>query len=255
LGQIVVVTRAGTVPHINPSSAFAAFAPRAASPQAIYLEGQLNGFRESIEITTLTSTSPPYLAYQYLRLYVARLSPHTASFTELLDLTQILLGKLIVGPITPLHHIFANLVATSFTELSDRTETQLEAYASIKEMSDALSNGQILCPSSDGLGWDTAIRDMLQKRAPTPPNTHPENSQPNMAGLRHLAAAAVGERESVDVRPSTPHKLEPDTSAAMAAANEAARAQATAAAAQEQLPGSPNGNAHASSGITKAWAG
>lgn len=251
----MVVTRAGTVPHINPSSDFAAFAPHVASPQAIYLEGQLNGFRESIEVTPLTSTSPPYLAYQYLRLYVARMSPQTTSSTELLNLTQVLLSKLIIGPVTPLHHIFANLVATSLTELSDRTETQLKAYASIKDMSNALSNGQILSPSSDGLGWDTAIRDMLQKRAPTPPNSHQENSQPNMAGLRHLAAAAVGEREGVDVRPSTPPKVEPDTSAAMAAANEAARAQATAAAVQEQLSRSPNGNNHVSSGNTKGWAG
>lgn len=85
-----------------------------------------------------------------------------------------------------------------------------------------------------------------------------------MAGLQHLAAAAVGEREGADARPvssgnsgnvSQQSKIEHDLSAAMAAANEAAKAQATAAAAQ-QLSASPNGNGSNTfdpSGLTKDW--
>lgn len=151
------------------------------------------------------------------------------------------------GAITPLHHIFAALVATSLTELSDRVETQVDAHSSIKEMSDALANGQIIHRSADGLGWETAIRDLLhQKKASTPPfNGGPEQasppSEPNMAGLQHLAAAAVGEREGTgENRPgsSSQQKVDNDLSAAMAAANEAAKAQAqaTAAAAQDLFP-------------------
>jgi hypothetical protein len=170
---------------------------------------------------------------------------------------------------TPLHHIFAGLVATSLTELSDRVETQVEAHASIKDMSDALNNGHIIHRSSDGLGWDVALQDLLhQKRAGTPPMDAPEETnsalQPNMAGLQHLAAAAVGEREGSDVRPasssgngviSQQSKIDHDLSAAMAAANEAAKAQATAAAAQ-QLSSSPNANGGSvfdSGGLTKDW--
>jgi hypothetical protein len=159
------------------------------------------------------------------------------------------------GAITPLHHIFAGLVATSLTELSERMETQVEAHASIKDMSDALNSGQIIHRSLDGLGWDVALQDLLhQKRTATPPPDASEQAnpapQPNMAGLQHLAAAAVGEREGTDGRPassggngvvSQQSKIEHDLSAAMAAANEAAKAQATAAAAQ-QLSTSPNGN-------------
>lgn len=185
-------------------------------------------------------------------------------------MTKELLSNLMNGAVTPLHHIFAALVATSLTELSDRVETQVEAHASIKAMSDALDNGQIIYRSPDGLGWDTAIRDLLhQKQASSPtlnPTTTEQTSpatQPNMAGLQHLAAAAVGEREGVDARPASsggggggpggpggngngnssqqPSKVDHDLSAAMAAANEAAKAQATAAAAQ-QLSASPNGN-------------
>lgn len=173
--------------------------------------------------------------------------------------------NLISGTITPINHIFASLVATSLSELSDRLETQVEAHASIKDMSDALSNGQILNPSSDGLGWDTAIRDLLHhKKATTPPpSNHREprspGSQPNTAGLQHLAAAAVGEREGVDARPpssDTITKVDHDLSAAVAAANEAAKAQATAAAAQ-QLSASPHRNNDTNSfdsrRLTKDW--
>jgi hypothetical protein len=183
------------------------------------------------------------LALQYLRVFVARLSLQNIPSAEVLHTTKELLNSLMNGAITPLHHIFAALVATSLTELSDRVETQVDAHANIKEMSDALSNAQIIHRSSDGLGWDSAIRDLLhQKKASTPAyNTTEQASpalEPNMAGLQHLAAAAVGEREGgVDNRPgsSSAQKIDNDLSDAMAAANEAAKAQAqaTAAAAQD----------------------
>jgi hypothetical protein len=269
VGQIAFLKRAGNVPNLDPASPFAFPMLNGTSPQSLYLNGQLNGFRESIEITDLVDNSPPYLAYQYLRLVVARQSSHPTQSADLIQFTKELLDKLANGAVTPLHHIFAGLVATSLAELSDRLETQVEAHASIKDMSDALSNGQIIHRSSDGLGWDVALLDLLhQKRPPSPPPNLPEQvnsmSQPNMAGLQHLAAAAVGEREGADARPpssggnglpSHQSKIEHDLSAAMAAANEAAKAQATAAAAQ-QLSGSPNGaagNAFDTSGLTKDW--
>jgi hypothetical protein len=176
-------------------------------------------------------------------VFSARLSGQNIPSAEIFDVTKELLGNLMSGAITPLHHIFAALVATSLTELTDRVDMQIEANASIKEMSDALSNGQIIHRSSDGLGWETAIGDLLRKKkASTPPYTGPEQTstalEPNMAGLQHLAAAAVGEREGTgDNRPgsSSQQKADNDLSAAMAAANEAAKAQAqaTAAAAQD----------------------
>jgi hypothetical protein len=252
VGQIAYLKRAGLVPNIESSSPFAFSTLTAISPQTIYLNGQLNGFRESIDITDLVDSSPPHLAYQYLRLVAARLAPNTTYSTELLDMTKELLSRLMNGAITPLHHVFAELVATSLTELA---ETHIDAHASIKDMSDALNNGQIIHRSSDGLGWDVTLQDILhQKRVATPPPDALEQTntplQPNMAGLQHLAAAAVGEREGADARPassgeigsaSQQSKLEHDLSAAMAAANEAAKAQATAAAAQ-QLSASPNTN-------------
>ncbi|KAI8935385.1 hypothetical protein NX059_007968 [Plenodomus lindquistii] len=255
VGQIAYVNRAGSVPETDTSSPFAFASLSGTSPEAIYLNGQLADFRDSIEITELTDTSPPYLAYQYLRVFVARQSSQHVSSPEVLSLTKDLLGNLTKGSVTPLHHIVAALVAASLTELSDRVETQVEAHAGIKEMSDALASGRIIHPSSDGLGWDAAIRDLLnQKKTPTPPLNAPEQhtpaTQPNMAGLQHLAAAAVGEREGSDAPPpngggdrqsSQPSKVDHDLSAAMAAANEAALAQATAAAAQ-QLSASPAGN-------------
>lgn len=263
------MNRAGSVPSIDPSSPFASLPLAATSPESIYLNGQLTGYRESIDITDLTNNSPPHLAYQYLRVFVGRLSSQNVSSTDLLALTKELLGNLTSGAITPLHHVCASLVATSLTELADRVETQVEAHAAMKEMGDALNNGQIVHRSMDHVGWDTAIRETLhQKQAPTPPtNALPEQtnpvSEPNMAGLQHLAAAAVGEREGTEARPvssggNASHETslahtEHDLSAAMAAANDAAMAQATAAAAQQQLtassPDTKSGNNFDSSAL------
>lgn len=194
------------------------------------------------------------------------------SSTDILGLTKELLHNLAVGAITPLHHVFASLVATSLTELSDTVETQVEAHAALKEMSDALHNGQIIHRSMDNLGWDVAVRETLrQKQVPTPTNHAPQHAspapEPNMAGLQHLAAAAVGEREGAETRPvssggngSGNHdpslaSAEHDLSAAMAAANDAAMAQATAAAVQQQLtvssPDAKSGNNFDSSGLSK----
>lgn len=262
MGQVAAVNRAGSVPSIEPSSPFASLPLAATSPESIYLNGQLTGYRESIDITDLTTNSPPYLVYQYLRVFVGRLSSQNVASAELLGLTRELLSNLSSGAITPLHHVCASLVATSLAELSDRVETQIEAHAVIKEMNDALNNGQVLHRSLDHVGWDSAVRDILhQHQAATPPmNAIPEQtitaSEPNMAGLQHLAAAAVGEREGTEARPVSSgdngsHEqalasAEHDLSAAMAAANDAAMAQATAAAAQQQLtassPDSKSGN-------------
>lgn len=259
------MNRAGSVPSVDPSSPFAF----ATSPESTYLNGQLERYRESIDITDLTNNSPPHLAYQYLRVFVGRLFSQNVPSTDLLGLTKELLSNLASGAITPLHHVFASLVATSLTELSDRVETQIETHAAIKEMSDALNNGQIIHRSLDHIGWDAALQGTLhQKQAPTPPtNTVPEQtspaSEPNMAGLQHLAAAAVGEREGTEARPvssaGNPNhdaslvNTEHDLSAVMAAASDAAMAQATAAAAQQQLtassPDAKSGNNFDSSAL------
>ncbi|KAF2267512.1 hypothetical protein CC78DRAFT_541480 [Lojkania enalia] len=260
LGEIGFVTRAGNTPNLDPSSPFALVALGMSSPASLYLNGQLSRFKESLDISNLVPSSAPYLAYQYIRIVVARLSEFTSS-NEVSNLARELLGNLNNSPITPLHHIFASLVATSLGELADRVETQVEAHAAIKDMCDAISNGRIIYRSVDGTGWDTAIQDLLhQKRTATPPPIASEQqgsaTEPNMAGLQHLAAAAVGERESADgPRPNSSggngalppvSDIKHDVTAAIAAASEAAAAQATAAAAQKQLnetrKSSGNGN-------------
>lgn len=242
VGRIAYVNRAGSVPNVEPGAPFAFSALKPGTAESEYLNASLDELKQSIELTTLTRNSPPHLAHQYLRVFIARLALQNVPSAEVFHVTKELLSNLVSGAITPLHHIFAALVATSLTELSDRVETQIDAHSSIKEMTDALSNGQIIHRSSDGLGWDTAIRDLLhQKKASTPPCSAPEQAspalEPNMAGLQHLAAAAVGEREGTgENRPgSSSQKVDNDLSAAMAAANEAAKAQAqaTAAAAQD----------------------
>ncbi|KAJ4295371.1 hypothetical protein N0V90_007383 [Kalmusia sp. IMI 367209] len=255
VGQVAFVTRAGSVHELDPTSPFAFAALSATSPSTTYLNMALARFRESIEISNLPGNSSPHLAYQYLRVFITRLSNWSSS-TELLTLTKDLLRNLSSGQVTPLHHIFASLVATSLADLSDRLETQIEAHAAMKEMSDGLANEHIINKSSDNIGWDAAIRDLLhQKKGSTPTNAAPEQTSPSqhLAGLQHLAAAAVGEREGADARPassgntvtaSSQSKFDPDISAAIAAANEAAKAQA-----QETAAG--NGSSYDPSALVK----
>lgn len=257
VGQIAQVTRAGNIPNIDPSSPFAFAALTSSSPPSVFLNGQVSRFRESLDITELLGTSAPHLAYQYICIVVARFSGSTSS-KEILSLTRQLLGNIIITPVTPLHHNLALLVAATLTDLSDQAETQVEAQNAIKEMDDALQAGNIVHRSPNGTEWDTAIRNMLHlKKSLSPPTTATERAssvaQPNMAGLQHLAAAAVGEREGgTDVRPAssggngtlpqpTPD-MKHDVTAAIAAANEAAAAQATAAAVQKQLQSVPAAN-------------
>lgn len=250
VSQVSQINRMGNVPNLDPSSPFAFETLTSSTPASIYLNGQLARFRESLDITNLLETSPPHLAYQYIRILVARNSGYIHA-KETFLLVKEFLQALVMTAVTPLHHIFAQLIATSLGELLDRYDNQLEVYASIQDMDDALSKGQMVNPTLGGPGWDTALRNMLhQKKPPSPPSTSADNTgptaQPNMAGLQHLAAAAVGERECADGRPSssggtgtltqTPQDLlKHDVTAAMAAASEAAAAQATAAAAQKQL--------------------
>jgi hypothetical protein len=257
VGQITFISCAGNIPNPDPLIPPAISSILSSSPETLYLKGQLSRFWESLDCANLPNSSPPQLAYQYLRILVARSTTSTSS-KETLHLTKELLSNLTNSAITPLHHIFARLVATSLIDLADRLETQVEAHASIKEMDDTISNARIVLRIPNGSGWDTAIRNMLHhKKAPTPPPTSHERTspatQPNMAGLQHLAAAAVGERDSVDARPNSSSAngamTQPsddskhDVTAAMAAASEAAAAQATAAAAQKQLQNAlGNGN-------------
>lgn len=253
VGQIAYLVRVSSIPNLEPSSPYAFAAMTSTSPSSLYLNGQLARYSESLEMSGLPSNSPPYLAYQFVRIIVARLSPYTAA-NEVLGLTRDLLGNLMHSPVTPLHHIFASLVATSLSELADRMETQLEAHAAIVEMDEAIANGHLVHRNLEGSGWDNGIRELLHSKKSnmsTSTAEQPAPTQPNMAGLQHLAAAAVGEREGADAaagRPSSSggngtnpaaptnsdvNKL--DVAAAVAAASEAAAAQATAAAAQKQL--------------------
>ncbi|KAF1956915.1 hypothetical protein CC80DRAFT_504024 [Byssothecium circinans] len=260
VGQVVFITQAANIPNLD-SYAPNTFAVLTATlPATLYLNGQLTRFRESLEISNLTTNEAPYLAHQYLRIFIARHSEHTAS-TETLFLTKNLLASLANSPTTPLHHIFASLVATSLTDLSDRVETQVEAHASIKEMSDAIATERIVNRSSDGLGWDIALRNLLHdKKASTPPNAiHEQTSpaaQPEMASLQHLAEAAVSERESDTKAPGSGGAIPSapvvdDLKAAMAAASAAAAAQAaqaTAALAEQHLQDAPAESSSANNG-------
>ncbi|KAF2733427.1 hypothetical protein EJ04DRAFT_577626 [Polyplosphaeria fusca] len=241
IGNINHVIRSGKTWNIDPSSPYALGAVLSEVPVPLFIKGSISQYEQALKISNLGATSTPYLALHYVRVLAARfISPENPN--EILGHTKDLLMSLSNSNVTPLNHIFASLVATSLTELADHTQTQAEAHAGIKDMIDAVSEGRILYRSSDGRGWDSAIFEILHQKRGATPHTASEQplsaTQPNMAGLQHLAAAAVGEREGVDgPRPTSsggtlPHH---DVTAAIAAASQAAAIQATAAAAQKQM--------------------
>ena len=89
VGQIVQVDRSANVLDLDPSSPFH-FTQLINSPAPpLFLNGQISRFKESLEITDLADSSPPRLAYQYLRILASRLcyALHTPS-KELLSMTR-----------------------------------------------------------------------------------------------------------------------------------------------------------------------
>ncbi|KAF2116271.1 hypothetical protein BDV96DRAFT_47079 [Lophiotrema nucula] len=244
VGRIAFQTRIGSMANVDASSPWAVIPYTISSPAYNLTDGALLRLRESLDISNLPPNSVPHIAHVYTRILISRLSTFVSA-AEVLSQTKELLGLLLNSPSSPIHQVFAKLAAISLNELADRVETQVEAHTGIKELSDAIASGRIVPRAAEGSGWDASIQEILhQKQAPTPTSAREHASTgPNMA-LQHLAAAAVGERDSTDgPRPTSSNangasELQPDIAAAIAAASEAAAAQVaqqTAAAAQQQM--------------------
>lgn len=97
-------------------------------------------------------------------------------------------------PITPLNHHFAAFSLLTLIELSEIPETRDEAWKGIQQLSDTLEERRGISTRDDSLGWDMAIKDLINKRKQERfSNSNPE-IPPGHGSLQHLAELAVGER-------------------------------------------------------------
>lgn len=97
-------------------------------------------------------------------------------------------------PITPLNHHFTAFSLLTLIELSEIPETRDEAWKGIQQLSDTLEERRGISTRDDSLGWDMAIKDLINKRKQERfSNSNPE-IPPGHGSLQHLAELAVGER-------------------------------------------------------------
>ena len=98
-------------------------------------------------------------------------------------------------PITPLNHHFAALALVTLVDLADIDETRDEAWRGIQQLDEALKKRRGLATREDSVGWDRAIKDLINTRFESRYMNLPSSSvgSNNTGGLRHLAELAVGD--------------------------------------------------------------
>jgi len=167
------------------------------------LLGEIDRFRESVEGLLQGTPNLVHLTYWHVRLLVLRLtsstSPHEL-LTPAMRMAKILNSVYMV--ITPLSHHFVALSALTLVELSDFEETRRAAESGMDEIIQALTSRKVLTSKEDGLGWDSAVRELVMKRKMQISASGDRGSATGVAavGLQHLADAAI----SGNRRPGTP---------------------------------------------------
>ena len=145
------------------------------------LRGELERFRESIEVVW-GSHSLLHVAYYHVKLLTLR---HNSSSEprQLLEpaLRMVTMLDHSSMPITPLNHHFAALALITLVDLADIEETHQEAWRGIQQLSEALRQRRGLATREDSVGWDSAIKDLISKRA-------------GDGNLQHLAELAIADR-------------------------------------------------------------
>ncbi|KAI9769092.1 MAG: Glucose-responsive transcription factor [Geoglossum simile] len=166
------------------------------------LNGEIDRFRESID-STIHSLNLVRLSYWHVKLLLKR---HTAASEpyDLLGPAQRLASILNspTTPITPLNHHFAALAALTLVELADMPETKEGAWKGIQDLHEALDKRRGFLVREDGVGWDSAVRDLILKKRQQQQSGGSGPLSGNHGGLQHLADLAVGERGSTVATPS-----------------------------------------------------
>jgi hypothetical protein len=166
------------------------------------LNGEIDRFRESID-STIGSLNLVHLSYWHVKLLLKRHTPASEPY-DLLGPAQ-RMASILNSPsasTTPLNHHFAALAALTLVELADMPETKDGAWKGIQDLHEALDKRRGFSVREDGVGWDSAIRDLILKKRQQQQSGGSGPLSGSHGGLQHLADLAVGERGSATVVPS-----------------------------------------------------
>jgi hypothetical protein len=179
-------------------------APNRSSPPLVgkLLNGEIDRFRESID-STISSLNLVHLSYWHVKLLLKRHTPASEPY-DLLGPAQ-RMASILNSPstvITPLNHHFAALAALTLVELADMPETKDGAWKGIQDLYEALDKRRGFSVREDGVGWDSAIKDLILKKRQQRQSGGSGPLSGSHGGLQHLADLAVGERGSAPTVPS-----------------------------------------------------
>jgi hypothetical protein len=154
------------------------------------LRGELERFRESVEVVW-GSLSLLHVAYYHVKLLTLR--HNSASEPRQLLEPALRMATMLDHssmPITPLNHHFAALALITLVDLTEIDETREESWRGIQQIAEALKKRRGLATREDSVGWDRAIKDLINKRveARFTGSDHP----PGHGNLQHLAELAIG---------------------------------------------------------------
>jgi hypothetical protein len=97
-------------------------------------------------------------------------------------------------PITPLNHHFAALALITLIGLAEVDETRAEAWGGIQQLAEALRKRRRLTAREDSVGWDHAIKDLINKRVERGIGSGEPSLLVGHGNLQHLAELAIGDR-------------------------------------------------------------
>ncbi|KAH0545226.1 hypothetical protein FGG08_000680 [Glutinoglossum americanum] len=167
------------------------------------LNGEIDRFRESID-STISSMNLVHLSYWHVKLLLKRHTPASEPH-DLLGPAQRIASILNSPstPITPLNHHFAALAVLTLVELADMPETKDGAWKGIQDLHEALDKRRGFFVREDGVGWDSAVRDLILKKRQQQQSGGSGPLSVSHGGLQHLADLAVGDRGSASTAPSS----------------------------------------------------
>ncbi|KAF8534171.1 hypothetical protein BDD12DRAFT_757819 [Trichophaea hybrida] len=156
------------------------------------LRGELERFRESVEVVW-GSLSLLHVAYYHVKLLTLR---HNSSSEPRQLLEPALRMATMLDhssmPITPLNHHFAALALITLVDLADIEETRDEAWRGIQQLDEALKKRRGLATREDSVGWDRAIKDLINTRLESRYMNYPSSN--TTGSLQHLAELAIGDQ-------------------------------------------------------------
>lgn len=162
---------------------------------SLTLMGEVDRFRESVDHLLHQAPNLIHLSYWYAKLLILRLTSSTTPHQLLGPATRMAsILNSVHTTITPLNHHFAALSAHTLMQLCNVEETRVAAEKGVEDIVQALNARRGLMSREDSTGWDSAIRDLVNRKGPPVGSLLGERGGAGIAPLQHLADVASHRR-------------------------------------------------------------